>query len=169
MRRPLRLSRTGVLVVLAGCAGQTAPPPCPSVVAVPGAERLTRFAGDGRDLTDVIFEAEFQDIRLDCGYDDDVVEAALQLRFVVAEGPANRSGQARLRYFVAVGTQDRRILAREAFALDVPFTGNRRRLAAIEEIAQRIPLSPGQSGADYIVYVGLEVRPDELRRNLEAQ
>lgn len=164
MRLPLLVA---VVLVVAGCAGREAPPPCPSVVAVPGAERLTRFDGDGQDLTDVVFEAEFQDIRLNCDHDDDMVEAVLQLRILVAEGPADTSGQADVAYFVAVGTRDRRILAREEFALKIPFSGNKRRVAAVEEITQRIPLKPGQSGADYVVYVGLAVRPGELRYNLD--
>lgn len=168
MRPILRLQLIGLVVLtLAGCAAREAPRPCPSVVVLPGADRLTRFDGNGRDLTDVVFEAEFQNVRLTCEYDENAVEAVLQFRLLVAEGPADTSGRADIRYFVAVGTRDRRILAREEFALDIPFTGNKRRVAAVEEIAQRIPLEAGRSGADYVVYLGLAVRPDELRYNLD--
>ena len=47
-----------------------------------------------------------------------------------------------------------------------PFPKNRSRMAAVEEITQRIPLQPGQTGADYVIYVGLALTSQELRYNL---
>ncbi len=131
------------------------------------ARQLTRFAGTGRDLTDVLFEARLEDVALVCEYDDNVIEADMRVRIVAVDGPANREGVAHLTYFVAIATRERRILAREEFALDVPFEGNRTSVLAAEEISPRIPLKPGQSGADYVVYVGLALRPEELRYNRE--
>lgn len=172
--RPRRRHRTAGLLVLsslalAGCgfAERRPPPPCPTVFPVAEARELTRFAGQGRDLTDVLFEARVQDVALICEYDDGVIEADLRIRIMASDGPANRGREIRLTYFVAIATLDRKIVAREEFELQVPFEGNRTRVIAIDEVSPRIPLQPGQSGADYVIYVGLALTPVELRYNQE--
>lgn len=154
-------------LVVAGCGfgDQGPPPPCPIALPVAEARDLTRFAGPGRDLTDVVFEARIQDVALVCEYDDNVIEADMRVRIVTADGPANADRVAKLAYFVAIATRDRRIVAREEFGLEVPFEGNRTRVLAVEEVSPRIPLEPGQSGADYVVYVGLALTPTELQYN----
>ena len=58
-------------------------------------------------------------------------------------------------------------MAREEFELEVPFEGNRTRVVAIDEVSPRIPLPPGQTGADYVIYVGIALTPAELRYNLD--
>ena len=65
-----------LLLTLVGCgSGDQGPlPPCPVVFPVAEARELTRFAGQGRDLTDVLFEARVEDVALICGYLDDVIE-----------------------------------------------------------------------------------------------
>ena len=158
-----------LLLTLASCgSGDQGPlPPCPAAFPVAEARVLTRFAGQGRDLTDVLFEAQVEDVALICGYLDDVIEADLRIRIMAVDGPANQSGVIRFAYFVAIATLDRKIVAREEFNLEVPFEGNRTRIVAIEEVSPRIPLQAGQNGDDYVIYIGLALTPDELRYNQE--
>jgi hypothetical protein len=156
-------------LVLSGCGmlEREPPPPCPRAFPVADARMLTRFTGQGHDLTDVIFEARIEDVALICDYDDGVIEADVRLRVLVVDGPADRERLVDLTYFVAIATRDHRIVAREEFALSIPFEGNRTRVLATEEVSPRIPLGPGQSGEDYVVYVGLALTPDELQYNRE--
>jgi hypothetical protein len=170
--RPRRQRRAAavlapLLLALAGCGfgDQAPPPPCPATFPVAEARELTRFAGQGRDLTDVLFEARVQDVALICEYDDGVIEADLRVRIMAVDGPANRGRELRLTYFVAITTLDRKIVAREEFELEVPFEGNRTRVVAVDEVSPRIPLRTGQTGADYVIYVGLALTPDELQYN----
>ncbi len=102
-----------------------------------------------------------------CEYDDGIIEMDLRVRIVAVDGPANRGRKVSLAYFVAIATLDRKIVAREEFELESPFEGNRTRVAAIDEVSPRIPLRPGQSGADYIIYVGIALTPAELKYNQE--
>lgn len=169
------LSRFGMLgagllaLSLTGCGFMEPdiPPPCPQVFPVAEARELVRFTGQGRDLTDILFEAQLQDVALVCELNDGTLEADLRVRIIAIDGPANPTRVARLAYFVAIATRDNQILAREEFDLSVPFEGNRTRVLAEEEVSPRIPLQPGQTGADFIVYVGLALTPAELQYNRE--
>jgi hypothetical protein len=169
MRRRGPLGLILLASVLAGCGAfdREPPPPCPLAFPVADARVLTRFDEPGRDLTDVLFEARLEDVALNCDYDDEVIEANMRLRILVVDGPADRERVARLAYFVAIATRDRKIVAREEFDLVVPFEGNRTRVLANEEVSPRIPLRPGQSGVDYVVYAGLALTPAELQYNRE--
>jgi len=132
---------------------------------VPDARRLVKFTGTGRDLTDVLFEAALREADLFCEYDEGVMEGVLQVTFVASRGPADRNRLAPFAYFVAVATDDKRVVAREEFRLAVPFEGNRTRVAVSEELTPRIPIGPGESPLDYRIFVGFSLSPEELRYN----
>ncbi len=163
------LAPLSLILALAGCGfgDEGPPPPCPAAFPVAEARELTRFVGQGRDLTDVLFEAQLQDVALVCEYDDTVIEMDMRVRIMAVDGPANGGRKIRLTYFVAIATLDRKIVAREEFDLEVPFEGNRTRVIAVDEVSPRIPLQQGQTGADYLIYVGIALTPAELRYNQE--
>lgn len=152
-------------IVLAACSSDEVALACPQAVQIQDASSLTRFSGGGRDLTDVLFEAEIKQLQLVCEYDDDVVEVSLKVLFQALRGPANRQGRAPVRYFVAIADRGQAILAREEFDLEIPFQGNRTRVAISEELGPRIPLRSGESAADYRIYVGFALSQEEMRYN----
>lgn len=153
------------LALLASCAGEEETRPCPRAVVLNDASRQVKFNGEGRDLTDVLFEASISTGRLVCEYDDDVLDVDLQVEVVASRGPANSDRLADIRYFVAVSRTDQTVLARESFDIAIPFAGNRTRVSGLEEIGQIIPLPAGQDGGDYVIYVGLELSRDEIEYN----
>jgi len=167
--RPSRLLAGSFIlaVFLAACSKDGPPLPCPTVVPVADAAQLVRFKGQGRDLTDVLFEARIENYALTCEYDDGVIEGQMLLQVLAARGPADRDQVARLGYFVAIATRDQKIGAREEFELAIPFEGNRTRVLAAEELTPRIPLKPGEDGSNYLIYIGLSVTPEELQYNRE--
>jgi hypothetical protein len=158
-------------LALAGCETMesivtpTEPPPCPAVAKVEDAAKLTRFTGEGRDLTDVLFEAELTDISAACSSSSDTIEVASRIRFVISRGPADTTRRADFRYFVAVSTRDKRIVGREVFETGVEFPGNHTRASVIEELEQEIPIREGEEGVQYIIFFGFELSEDELAFN----
>lgn len=162
----------GCALLLAACGGSFAvfgpaepPPPCPRLTSVRDAAQLTRFVGTGRDLTDVRFEAAVEEIGGSCVHRDDSVELTMQIRFVASRGPADRDRRAEFRYFVAVATADQEIRGRETFSAAIEFPGNQVQAATVEELEPLIMLREGETGADYVVYVGFELTPEELAFN----
>lgn len=141
------------------------PPPCPEIAVVEDAATLTRFAGQGRDLTDVAFEAELGDVRGSCVTEDDVIEVELQVQFIASRGPADKDRRADFRYFVAVAQVDQTIIAREEFDSYIEFPGNQVRAGIVEELAQHIPRPNGETGDNFVIYVGYALTPEEVAFN----
>jgi hypothetical protein len=137
---------------------------CPLVAAVSDASQLVRFAGSGRDVTDVQFEALLSSLQSGCVYRENVVAITVEVPFILSRGPANPEGMARFNYFVAIARGEQ-ILARETFDVEVEFDGNRSRIGYVDEIGQTIPLQPGERGNSYVIYVGIELTPQEMEFN----
>ena len=130
-------------------------------------DRLVKFVGTGRDLTDVEYEAAMRAPFLICEYDDNVIEATVVVNMVALRGPADEDRLAEISYFVASTNQNNREVTREEFTVQVPFEGNQTQIGVTEEVEARIPLQAGEAAADYKIYVGLRLTPDELQYNQE--
>lgn len=141
------------------------PPPCPRAVVGENAGRLTRFNGTGKDPANVVFEAEIADLAGSCIYDGDTIEVDMQIQLVAGRGPAASDDNARFNYFVAVARTDKTILSRDAFDTLIELPGNQTRNETIEEIEQTIPLAEGETGANIVIVVGIEMTSEELEYN----
>ena len=158
----------GLLLTLGACASDQGPRlPCPQLIMLRDSDRVVKFIGTGRDLTDVEYEAAIRSPTLACRYDDGVLEALVTVNLVALRGPADDDRGAHLAYFVAVADRDQKIIVREEFPVEIKFEGNRTRVGVTEEVEPRIPLHAEETGADYQVFVGLRLTPDELRYNRE--
>lgn len=156
------------IVFLAACSGDDdIPPPCPAIAPLPDATNVTRFVGEGRDLTDIDFSAQISNVNFACDYDETAVDMDMQVVFEATRGPANESGQAQFGYFIAIGRSNapEQVLAREEFPVAVEFEGNRRSLLFLDELVQRFPLAAGEDGSSYVVFIGLLISRDELNYN----
>ena len=159
-------------LVLAGCADDIgAPPPCPNVVVVQDTAEVTKFLpGPGRDLTDVVLEVKierfdgFCDTELDDG-EAVSVTVEMQLFLTAMRGPASRDRRGTVTYFVAIADQWETILAKETFASEFVFEGNRSRTTVFEDLTEEIPLQTGELGDVYNIYIGFQLTPDELKYN----
>ncbi len=177
-RRPAKPRRGGCVgaalaitlaVTLAACGGGDRGPrlPCPRLFTLGDAGRQIKFVGQGRDLTDVEFEAAIDNPVMACRYKDGAVESLVTLNIAAARGPADDDRRVRVTYVVIISARDRQGLWREEFDVDFEFEGNQTRMVVLEEVEPRIPLAEGETGADYEIYLGLRLTPEELRYNRE--
>ena len=98
-------------------------------------------------------------------YDEAQIEVEMQVRLEVARGPAAPTEGANLSYFVAVARTDRTILAREEFGISLEMPGNNTRVVALDDVSPVIPLGAGETGANYLIYIGLSLSDEELAYN----
>jgi hypothetical protein len=167
--RPLFTSLAAALpLLLAGCSSwfeSEKAPPCPRAALVDGADRVVRFAGEGRAPEDVAFEARILGVGGECEFTDEErrVTIDMDLRIEGARGPALAAEEAPLSYFVAIVGPGGEVLAREEFATELPL--EERRAIIVEQLEPEIPLPEGRRAASYTVFVGLIVTEEELAAN----
>jgi hypothetical protein len=156
-----------LLILLAGCSifQSEKAPPCPRAALIEGADRVVRFAGEGRTPNDVAFEARILSVGGDCDFSDDQrrVTINMKVRIEGARGPALAAKEAPLSYFVAIVAPDGKVLAREEFDTAIPLKDKTAIIS--EELEPEIPLPEGRRAASYTVFVGLVVSEEELESN----
>jgi hypothetical protein len=154
----------GAATLLAAC--NRTPPACPRVTILSEGATVTKFReGQGRDLTDVVAQAQIVDAAVECDYDRRGVDVAMQIAIAAARGPADRARMADFDYFVAVADAQRNILAKEVFRVRIAFPETETRTGTIEQIEPRIPLKNRAEGVSYQIVVGFQLSPEELEWN----
>lgn len=143
---------------------------CPRAGILPDANTLVLFRdGPGRDLTDVLAQAQIVDVAVGCQYAagrrGPGVTLDLQVAIAAERGPADRSRRAALPYFVAILDGDQNIVAKEYFEARFEFPDNRTRVGRVDELEPVIPLRSNFDGPSYRVMVGFQLNPDQLAWN----
>lgn len=171
MRSALRPIAAALLpLALASCSvigGKKEQPPCPPVYILGDAGKLTKFRpGPGRDLTDVLYEAEIVGFTGGCQYDDKGAVVDLQVSFAVKRGPADVTRKADFSYFVAIPHFYPSPDAKAEFATSVAFPeGNNYVRYTDEEVVMRVPVRDKDVISKYEIYLGFQETPEELDRN----
>lgn len=148
-------------------------PACPSINLLADASSVTRFRpGPGEDLTDVLFDARVSDLGVACNHDiDDDTRTgtlAMELQMVIEanRGPADRTRQAPVDYFITLTDSNRKILDKRVFDMSASFPDNRTRAVVMDDpVEMEIPLAAGQTGGDFRIYVGFQLTQRELEYN----
>lgn len=170
MRSALRPVAAALLpLALASCSvfGKKETPPCPPVYILADAGTLTKYrAGQGRDLTDVEFEAEVQGFTGGCTYDEKGAVVDLQVSFSVKRGPADGDRKASFTYFVAIPHYYPAPSAKAEFETEVTFPeGTNYVRYTDEEVVMRVPVKDKDLISKYEIYLGFQQTQEELDRN----
>ncbi len=154
---------------LAGCAsfGKTQPPStCPSVALLGDATDITRYKGTGKDITDLLLDGRITGVPAQCRYGDrGTVTADVAVRATVSRGPASNLKQASLAAVVTV-MDGETILDQQDVPLVANFPSNVDTVTASSEAVRlHVPNTPEKSAANYKIYVGFRLTPQELALN----
>jgi hypothetical protein len=139
---------------------------CPAASILGNAERVAQFKqGAGRDLIDVMFQAEIGKLNMTCRYLKGRVVTDISFELIAERGPAARNRTGEFDYFVAISDPKGRVLAKENFHSKIAFAENRRRAGILEEIEQSIPLRKDEDGGAYEILVGFQLTEDQMKFN----
>ena len=172
LRRTCAFGMVSLAGLLAACGSnpfeEVPVPVCPSAYLPKDTAKLTQFNGAGKDLTDIMFEAEFNGYLGDCGYDlDDKTLDVIISPIITAElGPAAQSRGATFQYFVALRDPDGNFVEKSVFDVNMPFPENLN-LARYrdEQVTLTVPLSDVWAGPEYEIYLGFQLSSDQLDYN----
>ncbi|WP_299441303.1 hypothetical protein [uncultured Rhodospira sp.] len=143
--------------------------PCPPVRLEASTAQLTQFRpGPGRDLTDVVLEADLTGYQGACQYDDDegVVRVDLTLSFAAALGPAATERRQAFAYYVAIPRFYPDPKGKQVFETAIAFPeGTDRVRYAGEELSLELPIAESGTAEDLPVYVGFQLTPEQMEYN----
>jgi hypothetical protein len=162
------VATVGAVLLVAGCGVFERPEPgrdCPQTSVIAAANRAVKFSGPGRDLTDILVEAEILSAVGKCSYRRDQVVGDTLVRFIAAAGPALRNNQGAVDYFVAITDGAGNVVAKQEFQLAIRFEGNVSTVELSEELRQTIPLAKGANAGSYQILVGFQLTREELAYN----
>ncbi|MFV1851520.1 MAG: hypothetical protein ACMZ66_12525 [Thalassospira sp.] len=173
LRRVCALGVVSLGGLLAACSGgnpfeEQPVPVCPAAYLPKDTAKLVQFNGSGKDLTDVVVEAEFTGYLGDCGYDlDDKVLDVIISPIITAElGPAAQARTAQFQYFVALRDPNGTFVQKSVFDVTMPFADNLN-MARFrdEQVTLSVPLSDVWTGPDYEIYLGFQLSADQVEYN----
>ena len=147
-------------------------PACPTVKLLQDADKITVYRpGQGRDITDILYEAKLIGFSGECEYvgDDGVfqeVVVSVRAKFDLARGPADTKRIAGLKYFVAVPEFFPAPEGKRQFVRRVGFPIGRNNITFNDDFVEvRIPLTKDRKGPGLRIYIGFHLTQDQLNLN----
>ena len=162
----LAVSVLGFLLASCGVLDKDITYKCPTVFILDDAKTLTKFKlGSGRDITDIMFEAEIVHFAGDCDYEEGEAEIQLSIQIRIARGPANKDRQVAFDYFTAIPQFQPQAEGKSVFNVTGEFVGNDNRMLYQDDLDMTIPVKVPTDGAALEVVLGFQLTPEELKYN----
>ena len=152
---------------VAGCQSTDQfPPICPSLALLKDAADLQRFAGNGRDISEMVVQARLTAVPAVCTRADPThVRARLQVALDLTRGPAAQGGRLEVPYFVGV-TEGGRVLDEQDYGIVANFPANiDQQQVTGDPIDLLLPITRTKTAAAYQIFVGFRLSPAELATN----
>ena len=160
----------GMALLAAGALTAAAKPApaaqgCPHVGLLADASKLTDFEG----ATKAQFQADIGGEALQCVINGGVVHLRVKFKVIGSLQAADaKTDTRRLPYFVAV-MQGSRVLAKQVYSVEIPFTGGARTVSVEERINRvDIPIEKGWTADDYEVMLGFQLTREQVAYNRQA-
>ncbi len=155
-------------LALVGCGDRGAHIVCPEIRIPQNTDRLIQYReGPGRDITDILLEAEVKFLSGECKVQDDEVVLTFPVAVGAKRGPANTRGTGNVSLFLAVTDQERNVLSRRNMPIQLSFPGNRVNIINAETVEFEIPKAEEQPVTDFLVFIGFELTREQLQFNRE--
>jgi hypothetical protein len=156
-------------LALSGCGGDPNEEAvqCPKPYLLPDAATLSRYRGQGTDLSDLLLSVKLTDVQGACvGKMGVRVEGAhAHVVMLVARGPAASESSADIPYGVGV-VRNGRILDERHYVQHVDFPPNVNTVQATgQEVQFSLPTGKGVGGPSYHLFFWLQLTPAELEAN----
>ena len=161
------------LLALAGCSTPDKLDfrTCPQVLILGDAAKATRLAhANSKDVADTIYQVRLANIQGGCKYYDDSVDLEFTVNLVAQAGAAfDPARHYQEEYFVAILDAAGNRLAKKNFVSDLVFEEGASNAVQTETLTPSIPLAKDADAAGYMVYIGLQLAPDDLAKNRAEQ
>lgn len=138
---------------------------CTAVAVLGDAGTVTRFAGSGRDVSDLAYTATISSVMLDCNEHDGGVDSIIEFDIVANSGQALTDRDVSLQYFVAVFKDNSQMVTKEIYDVRLHFNSDGR-ASAHQVINSVIPTLEQAKRYDYETIIGFQMSNDEAAYNV---
>jgi hypothetical protein len=138
---------------------------CPHIGLLADAAKLTDFEG----ATSAQFQASLGGEALQCVIKDGVVHMRVKFKVAGTLQAKASTDTRKVPYFIAV-MQGSRVLAKQVYSVEIPFTGGARTVSVEERINRvDIPIEKGWASDDYEVMLGFQLTREQVAYNRQSQ
>ncbi len=139
---------------------------CPPIGIVAYTGEITRFAGSGREATDLAYQGQISGLSMICEDSEDErgLNALITFDITAIRGPSGGSS-VEFPYFVTVTRGNEAVLEKTVYSSFHSFAGQGRS-AQREGIRAYVPLSPEGEILDLEILIGFQLTREELSYNV---
>jgi len=156
------------LVIVSGCTAKvTEDRICPTVAFVDGLERMTLFRdASSREMSNILFISQFSNLNTKCSFSDD--GADIETSFVIKSNPNDikKDTVVVINYFAAAIAPDGRVLTKENFDLEIPFSKKNTEVTQEQTITPFFPKRTSNNFAGYKLLIGFQLNKSQVGFNL---
>ena len=146
--------------------------PCPRAFALYEASRIVEFRDNEQRFENVGFTGEINNVRSLCRYyNDEPIDANLEITFDLGRGPAASQNAATYEYFVAVTRKNVDVINKKVFPMQVTFPAGADRVRVVEDVEEIIipRATATTSGVNFEIVVGFELTEAQRQFNAEGR
>lgn len=143
---------------------------CPEVMIVDELSFMNEFSDNTTRSSRLVSRVFMHGVKTACTFQRDFVELDIQLSFTGELGPkgrlrANDKPYVSYPFFVAVTDLERNLLAKEVFSASMTFNREENEHMYMENLKQLIPIDNQGDANDFIVMIGFQMMPEQLKYN----
>ncbi len=139
---------------------------CSALAVLGDAGTVTRFVGEGRDVSDVVYTATISSAVQTCTEHSGGVDAVVEFDIVATSGEAFTGSSVTLDYFVVVMKDNSHIVTKKIYDVTLNFNSSTGRAVSHQVITSNIPSRDLAKRYDYETLLGFQLTNDEAAYNI---
>ena len=156
------------LFIVSGCSSKvTEDRICPAVAFVDGLERMTFFQDtSSREASNIVFISQLSSLNTKCSFSDD--GASIETSFLIKSrmSDVKKDTAVEINYFAAAIAPDGRVLTKENFDLEIPFSKKNTEVTQEQIINPFFPKKTSNNFAGYKLLIGFQLNKSQVAFNL---
>ena len=156
------------LFIVSGCSSKvTEDRICPTVAFVDGLERMTLFRDrSSKEASNVLFISQFSGLNTKCSFSDDGVDIETSFLIKSSMNDIKKDTAVEINYFAAAIAPDGRVLTKENFGLEIPFSKQNTEVTQEQIINPFFPRKTSKNLAGYKLLIGFQLNKSQVAFNL---
>ena len=162
------LSSMLLLFIVSGCSSRvTEDRICPTVAFVDGLERMTLFRDTiSREASNILFISQFSSLNTKCSFSDDGADIETSFLIKSSMKDVKKDTAVEINFFAAAIAPDGRVLTKENFDLEIPFSQKNTEVAQEQIINPFFPKKTSNNFSGYKLLIGFQLNKRQVAFNL---